>query len=82
MTDAVEKVGGMPSVRNNRIAGDDFLNRSCAFGGRLESMLLGDPPSKSFFNSIDPQPTSRSRRKRSLGAADVIDTFYSPASLK
>jgi hypothetical protein len=41
--DAVEKVGGMPSVRNKRIVGDDFLNRSCALGLRLESILLGDP---------------------------------------
>jgi hypothetical protein len=48
VSDAVEKVGGMPSVRNNRNAGDDFLNRSCAFGGRLESMLLGDPPQNPF----------------------------------
>jgi hypothetical protein len=40
--DAVEKVGGMPAVRNKRIVGDDFLNRSCALGLRLESILLGD----------------------------------------
>jgi hypothetical protein len=49
--DAVEKVGGTALARNNRIPGDDFLNQSCAFTGRLESMLLG-APSKSFFNSI------------------------------
>src|SRR5215831_1880450 len=40
-TDAVEKVCGMPSARNNRITVADFLNRSCAFDGRLESILLG-----------------------------------------
>ena len=49
--DAVEKVGGTPLARNNRIIGADFLNQSCAFDARLESMLLRDP-SKSFFNSI------------------------------
>src|SRR5215472_16096329 len=48
MSDAVGKVGDGTPVRNNRIRGDDFLNRSCAFGGRLESMLLGDPPQNRF----------------------------------
>jgi hypothetical protein len=38
----------MRPERNNRIVGDDFLNRSCAFGGRLESILLGDPPQNPF----------------------------------
>jgi enoyl-ACP reductase-like protein len=28
-------------IRNNRIVGANFLNRSCAFDARLESMLLG-----------------------------------------
>jgi hypothetical protein len=46
--DTVEKVGGVPLTRNNRIMGDGFLIRSCAFGGRLESMLLGDPPQNPF----------------------------------
>jgi hypothetical protein len=44
----VEKVDGMRPERNNRIVGDDLLNRSCAFGGRLESILLGDPPQNPF----------------------------------
>src|SRR5262245_20001109 len=30
-------------IRNNRITGANFLNRSCAFDARLESMLLGVP---------------------------------------
>jgi hypothetical protein len=41
--DAVEKVGGMPLARNNQIMGANFLNQSCAFDARLESILLGDP---------------------------------------
>jgi hypothetical protein len=40
LTDAVEKVGGMPPARNNRIIGANFLNRYCVFGAHLESMLL------------------------------------------
>jgi hypothetical protein len=48
MTDAVEKVGGMPLARNNRIMGANFLNQSCAFDARLESILLGDPPQNPF----------------------------------
>jgi hypothetical protein len=43
LTDAVKKVGGMPLARNNRIMGANFLNQSCAFDARLESILLGDP---------------------------------------
>jgi hypothetical protein len=54
VTDAVEKVDGMPPARNNRIAGDHFLNRSCVFGGRLESMLLGEPL-KILFQQHRPQ---------------------------
>jgi len=48
LTDAVEKVDDMPPARNNRIMGADFLNRSCAFDARLESMLLGGPPRNPF----------------------------------
>jgi hypothetical protein len=40
MTDAVEKVGGMPRSHNNRIMDSDSVNRSCAFDARLESILL------------------------------------------
>jgi hypothetical protein len=53
LTDAVEKVGGTTPARNNRIPGDDFLTRSCAVSGRLESMLLGDPL-KIFFQQYRP----------------------------
>jgi len=48
LTDAVEKVGSTALARNNRIPGDDFLNRPCALSGRLESMLLRDPPQNRF----------------------------------
>jgi hypothetical protein len=44
MTDVVEKVCGVPPARNNRIMMADFLNRSCAFDARFESILLADPP--------------------------------------
>src|SRR5215472_9439323 len=43
LTDAVEKVGATLPTRNNRIAQAGFLNRSCAFAARLESILLEDP---------------------------------------
>src|SRR5262245_48573872 len=46
--DAVEKVGDGAPARNNRIASDDFLNRTCAFGGRLESILFRGPPQNPF----------------------------------
>src|SRR5215831_7113216 len=48
LTDAVEKVGATLTTRNNRIAQAGFLNRSCAFDARLESILLEDPL-KIFF---------------------------------
>jgi hypothetical protein len=38
--DAVEKVGGAPLARNNRIATGGSLNRYCVFDTRLESMSL------------------------------------------
>ena len=44
LTDAVEKVCSVPSARNNRIILADFLNRSCAFDARFESILLAAPP--------------------------------------
>src|SRR5262245_34256132 len=50
-TDAVEKVGDGAPTRNNRIASDDFLNRACAFGGRLESILFRGPPQNPFSTS-------------------------------
>jgi hypothetical protein len=54
LADAVEKVRSTPSARNNRITMADFLNRSCAFEARLESILLVAPAQNLFFNSIGP----------------------------
>jgi hypothetical protein len=51
MTDAVEKSPKETcriKIRNNRIKGANFLNRSCAFDARLESMLLGVPTQNPF----------------------------------
>src|SRR5262252_10856098 len=52
--DAVEKVGATLPTRNNRIAQAGFLNRSCAFAARLESILLEDPL-KIFFRQYRPK---------------------------
>jgi hypothetical protein len=60
--DAVDKVGGMPPARNNRIMGDDFLNRSCAFVGCLESILLGDHP-QNHFSTVSVK-TGNARREQ------------------
>jgi hypothetical protein len=53
LADAVEKVGATLTTRNNRIAQAGFLNRSCAFAARLESILLEDPL-KIFFRRYRP----------------------------
>jgi len=61
MTDAVEKVGDGAPARNNRIASDNFLNRTCAFGGRLESILFRGPPQNPFSTvSVKSGPTAMS----------------------
>src|SRR6516162_8186703 len=52
MTDAVEKVRGTPSARNNRIVVVNFLNRSCASRLVLNQYCSESP--KILFNSIDP----------------------------
>ena len=54
VTDAVEKVGATLPTRNNGIAQAGFLNRSCAFAARLESILLEDPL-KIFFRQYRPE---------------------------
>src|SRR5262252_3867461 len=56
--DAVEKVGATLTTRNNRIAQAGFLNRSCAFDARLESILLEDPL-KIFFRQYRPKADIR-----------------------
>jgi len=66
LTDAVEKVRGIPLERNNRIITVHFLNRTCAFHPHFESMLLRDLP-KIFFRQHRPQavmPMCESRDRR------------------
>src|SRR5262252_5869322 len=62
MTDAVEKVGATLTTRNNRIAQAGFLNRSCAFDARLESILLEDPL-KIFFRQYRPEADVHKQRR-------------------
>jgi hypothetical protein len=52
LADAVEKGGGAPPIRNNRIDGADFLNRSCAFATCFESML----PDLKWKSGADARP--------------------------
>jgi len=72
VADAVEKVGGMPSARNNRIMGADFLNRYCVFGTRLEPILLGDPP-QNPFSTASAQGGRADRRAECLLLADTVE---------
>jgi hypothetical protein len=69
--DAVEKVCGDPSVRNNRIGPMGSLNRCCTFSTVLESMLLTEDPKIPFqqyrSNSVLPARSATPwvfRRKR------------------
>jgi hypothetical protein len=64
LTDAVEKVGDGEPARNNRIASDDFLNRTCAFGRRLESILFRGPPQNPFSTAS----TQSGHRPRGISA--------------
>jgi len=48
LNDAVEKVGGTLTTRNNRIAHDGFLK----FDEFFESILLRAPPQNYFFDTI------------------------------
>jgi hypothetical protein len=52
MRDAVEKVDCVRRRRNNRIRINSVLIPYCVLDPVFESMLLAEPPSKSFFNSI------------------------------
>src|SRR5262252_4993844 len=71
MTDAVEKVGATLTTRNNRIAQAGFLNRSCAFDARLESILLEDPL-KIFFRQHRPIADLMLLRKSEATARGAI----------
>jgi hypothetical protein len=46
-----QKVRDILLIRNNRIIGVDFLDRTCDFDAHFESILLRDSP-KIFFDSI------------------------------
>src|SRR5262252_9134080 len=81
LTDAVEKVGATLTTRNNRIAQAGFLNRSCAFDARLESILLEDPL-KIFFRRHRPLADIQSPNFRSpfrCSAANVC-SFWTCSS--
>jgi len=70
--DAVEKVGVTLTTRNNRIAQAGFLNRSCAFDARLESILLEDPLKIFFrqYRSLAAKPLSEQVRCYSESGRD------------
>jgi hypothetical protein len=67
--DAVEKVRDIPAERNNRIREVDFLNRTCAYDTRLESILLADPPENPFSTASVNSTLGllRARRERPCG---------------
>jgi len=44
-----------PAERINRINVAGFLNRTCAYGARLDSTLLADPPQDLFSTAIGHQ---------------------------
>jgi hypothetical protein len=71
VTDAVEKVGGILLMRNNRIIRVDFLNGTWAFDAHLESMLLREPP-KIFFRQHRPT-ADISQFSIELGVVRVLD---------
>src|SRR5262245_47389345 len=70
--DAVEKVGDGTPARNNRIASDDFLNRTCAFATaamspsrRPRSHALTDVPGDSAaHHGATVAATARASMKR------------------
>src|SRR5262252_9332536 len=98
MTDAVEKVGATLTTRNNRIAQAGFLNRSCAFDARLESILLEDPL-KIFFRQyrsraeklassksgpllLQQRTQERTSTQVAVGPTGVIESAKPPAGIQ
>jgi hypothetical protein len=63
MTDAVEKVGGSPASRNNRIVEVCLLNQCCASEADLESILLREVRKIFFQHGVIPG----SRHTQALG---------------
>ena len=68
LADAVEKVRSVPSARNNRIILADFLNRSCAFDARFESILLAAAAQNPF----------QQHRPESRGLFEVASSASAP----
>ena len=64
LTDAVEKVRDLSAARNNRIIGINFLNQ-IAPTALVFNQYCSETPSKSFFDSIDPEPTQIGLKSRS-----------------
>src|SRR5215510_7350657 len=64
-------------TRNNRIASDDFLNRTCAFGGRLESILFRGPPQNPFSTASVKSGKARGEHIPSglPPRADIVDAL-------
>jgi hypothetical protein len=63
------------ALGRRRAASDDFLNRTCAFVGRLGS-IVQRTPSKSFFNSIDPLRSSAGLKSRSAPVSCRTEVCY------
>jgi hypothetical protein len=71
LTDAVEKVRGLPSLRNNRIRRACLANQCCPNGADLESILLGEVP-KIFFRQHRPGAALSRAENPALQRAPVV----------
>jgi hypothetical protein len=72
----------MPLARNNRIMGANFLNQSCAFDARLQSILLGDPPQNPFSTAsvISDRPTVGQNPPMSALPPIVLQNYFQAPS--
>src|SRR5262249_4480459 len=76
-------------IRNNRIRGANFLNRSCALDARLESMLLKAPcqnpfstaSAKSRHSHCSKGTAIRSPRRRGRAASAAVSPIIRPPML-
>ena len=84
MTDTVAKVGGGQLGRNNRITANQFLNRHCASGLDLESILLARMrkiflqqylPTGDISSSLDLPPAAE-RRNRKIDPTTQLPRCY------
>jgi hypothetical protein len=80
LTDAVEKVRGMPAASNKRIKERKFLNLNCALKACFELILLGDPP-QNLFSTVSTHSGHSSgritavRRASDLMLANAAEQF-------